>query len=677
MFLRSNSFAAVSRNFRRTRTLNSYRPQTQVAGSFEDSIVKYSTLVGDQDLLHKSIVPTDHFQWSLPRLPVPELANTCQRYLKSQQVILSDQEYARTEAAVKQFLNADGPVLHKELVAMDKENKHTSYISEPWFDMYLADRRPVVLNHNPFMAFTDDSKPEYMNQLIRATNMVVSSLRFMKTYRANLLEPDIFHLYPDKSDTLQFRKFVRLLPKSVSFYGAYWYKAFPLDMSQYPRLFNSTRIPRHDKDQLFTDVTAKHLLVLRNGHFYIFDVLDRDGSIVAPNVIMSHISYILEDKRPPPEHPIAALCTGNRDKWASNRIQLANAGVMNEKTLKLIDSAVFALILDDHAPTDPNEITRTFLHGDGVSRWFDKSFQLILTKDGRAAVNFEHAWGDGVAVLRYFNEVWKETTTKPFVHLTTPKAKVDSSAHVQHLDFMLDPILQENIKTAKSDFDRHVKSIGLDHLEYQTFNKSYIKKQKLSPDSVLQLAIQLAYTRQYGKTVATYESCSTAAFKHGRTETIRSATMATKTACDLFLNPKKNPTVADLRAAMLECSNVHSQLTKEAAMGQGFDRHLFALKYLAQNKGSLPDFFKDPSYAKLNHIILSTSTLSSPAVVIGGFGAVTPDGYGVGYSVEDSRIGFNVTNYPPATDVHGFINCLKQSLNDIYAVFDGKLPMKS
>ena len=34
----------------------------------------------------------------------------------------------------------------------------------------------------------------------------------------------------------------------------------------------------------------------------------------------------------------------------------------------------------------------------------------------------------------------------------------------------------------------------------------------------------MGYYKQYGKTAATYESCSTAAFRHGRTETIRSAT---------------------------------------------------------------------------------------------------------------------------------------------------------
>ena len=39
--------------------------------------------------------------------------------------------------------------------------------------------------------------------------MVVSSLKYCKTLRANLLEPEVYHLNPKKSDTVQFRKFVR------------------------------------------------------------------------------------------------------------------------------------------------------------------------------------------------------------------------------------------------------------------------------------------------------------------------------------------------------------------------------------------------------------------------------------------------------------------------------------
>ena len=35
-----------------------------------------------------------------------------------------------------------------------------------------------------------------------------------------------------------------MIPSSIAFYGAYMYKAFPLDMSQYKNIFNSTRVPR-------------------------------------------------------------------------------------------------------------------------------------------------------------------------------------------------------------------------------------------------------------------------------------------------------------------------------------------------------------------------------------------------------------------------------------------------
>ena len=53
-------------------------------------------------------------------------------------------------------------------------------------------------------------------------------------------------------------------------------------------------------------------------------------------------------------------------------------------------------------------MSRSMLFGNGSNRWFDKSFSLISTKNGECAVNFEHAWGDGVAVLRYVNEIYDD-----------------------------------------------------------------------------------------------------------------------------------------------------------------------------------------------------------------------------------------------------------------------------
>ena len=48
-------------------------------------------------------------------------------------------------------------------------------------------------------------------------------------------------------------------------------------------------------------------------------------------------------------------------------------------------------------------------------------------------MNFEHAWGDGVAVLRYFNEVFDETTKRAFATPDLQPAKVDSADVISRL----------------------------------------------------------------------------------------------------------------------------------------------------------------------------------------------------------------------------------------------------
>ncbi|XP_053718488.1 carnitine O-palmitoyltransferase 2, mitochondrial [Synchiropus splendidus] len=623
----------------------------------------------DSEYLQRSVVPSMHYQKSLPRLPVPKLEDTIRRYLAAQRPLLNDDQFKETEKVAVDFQNGAGKVLHEELVAQDKNNKHTSYISAPWFDMYLSARDSVVLNFNPFMSFNSDPKPQYNDQLVRATNMVCSAVRFMKTLRAELLEPEVFHLNPAKSDTDQFKKLIRWVPSSLSWYGAYMVNAYPLDMSQYFRLFNSTRVPKTGRDELVTDVNGRHLLVMRKGHMYVFDVVDRDGNLVTPAEIQSHLKYILSDQTPAADHPLGVLTSENRDVWAGLRQKLLAAG--NEENLKLVDSAVFCLCLDDETMKDPIHISHTMLHGDGCNRWYDKSFSIILAKDGQAAINFEHSWGDGVAVLRFQNEIFKDTTEKPLVHPGSA-TQVDSASSVRRLSFNMDDEVKSGVKKAKEKFDAAVSRLTIDAMQFMKGGKEQLKKSKLSPDAIAQLAFQMGFLRQYGQTVATYESCSTAAFKHGRTETIRPATVHTQLCSHAFVNEPGKHTVEQLKGLLSECSKYHGQLTKEAAMGQGFDRHLFALKYLANSKPQpLHGLYADPAYAAINHNILSTSTLTSAAVSLGGFAPVVPDGFGVGYGVHDDWIGCNVSSYPDR-NVHEFLQCVHKSLEDIFKVLEGK-----
>lgn len=120
------------------------------------------------------------------------------------------------------------------------------------------------------------------------------------------------------------------------------------------------------------------------------------------------------------ESPVGVLTAINRDTWAAARQHLVDTN--NEKKLEVIDSALFCLSIDDHtaySDDDPLPIVQNQLHGDNrglKNRWFDKSLSLIVAKDGTTGINFEHSWGDGVAVLRFFNEIYKEITDSPLIH---------------------------------------------------------------------------------------------------------------------------------------------------------------------------------------------------------------------------------------------------------------------
>ena len=59
---------------------------------------------------------------------------------------------------------------------------------------------------------------------------------------------------------------------------------------------------------------------------------------------------------------------------------------------------------------------------------------------------------------------------------------------------------------------------------YQVFDdygKGEVKKQKLSPDAWVQMALQLAQKRDTGRFRLTYEASMTRLFKEGRTETVK------------------------------------------------------------------------------------------------------------------------------------------------------------
>ncbi len=74
-------------------------------------------------------------------------------------------------------------------------------------------------------------------------------------------------------------------------------------------------------------------------------------------------------------------------------------------------------------------------------------------------------------------------------------------------------------KTILSDVDLHI------HV-FRDFGKKFITKGcSVSPDALIQMALQLAYFRDIGRHHLTYEASMTRMFREGRTETVRACTI--------------------------------------------------------------------------------------------------------------------------------------------------------
>lgn len=81
----------------------SYRLLARGSALGKSSVRCYSEAAGDERYIQYSKVATDHFQHGLPRLPIPKLEETLQRYLASVEPVCSEEQFAQTKAAVTEF----------------------------------------------------------------------------------------------------------------------------------------------------------------------------------------------------------------------------------------------------------------------------------------------------------------------------------------------------------------------------------------------------------------------------------------------------------------------------------------------------------------------------------------------------------------------------------------------
>lgn len=67
-------------------------------------------------------------QDSLPKLPIPDLEDTCRKHLQALEALQTPREHEESKAAIREFLKTDGPGLQEKLKTY--ASSKTSYIEQ-------------------------------------------------------------------------------------------------------------------------------------------------------------------------------------------------------------------------------------------------------------------------------------------------------------------------------------------------------------------------------------------------------------------------------------------------------------------------------------------------------------------------------------------------------------------
>lgn len=286
------------------------------------------------------------------------------------------------------------------------------------------------------------------------------------------------------------------------------------------------------------------------------------------------------------------------------------------------------------------------------NRWFDKSIQIIVTNNAKTGLLGEHTMMDGMPMVGFAEHVAKNSHADAVKGSATYNGT--ASGGVENIFENAISVVagsasvQKHLEEAKQDFTKFVQAHTIEVQSFQGYGSDFIKKAGFSPDAYVQVAMQLATYRLWGKQAGTYEATQTRTFLHGRTETTRAVSPASAAFCEIMgLVPKYDEHVESIRKKKLEILHeavtAHVKYMAKAAQGQGVDRHFLGLSLCAKEGESLPALYSNPVFVRSKRWRVSTSNLTHPLFVNWGYGEVVPDGLGLSYSVHPRFCMFNVT----------------------------------
>jgi carnitine O-acetyltransferase len=581
----------------------------------------------------------------LPRVPLPSLEDTCDRFMSWCAPLLTAGQLAETEKAVRAFAAPDGPgrTLHAALAGYDATDGVHSWLDTFWPYRYLGRRDRIALNANFFFLFGDSGQA----QPDRAAALAAAAVDYKLRLDREAVPPVLR-------------------------------RGQPLTMEQNKYLFSATRIPGVVQDTVRVPYStswpgpsrARHVVVFFRGNMFRLDVLRPDGQPYPPADLAAALREIMRAAPAEPGTSVGHLTTKARAEWAASRAALLARDPANAGALDAIETALFCLCLEDFAPSGVQEACDHLLHGDSANRWFDKAVSLIVFGDGSAGINVEHCGLDGTTILSFTDDLLSRARELP------PSVVAEEPPATELIAFVLDDALRADITAAATSFADYRAATATTIVSFDDFGADQAKRLGVSPDAFVQMAYQLAHQRAKGLLGATYESIATRQYRRGRTEAMRVVTPEAIRFVAAMDDPLSDD--AARRLGLRAAARKHAERAKQCQAGQAPEQHLWELQLIQRRRGpelgvlEEPELYRSPGWLIMRDDYLSTSSAPSEAIQYFGFGSTSNQCIGVAYVLLPTR--FNVYLSTPravADEMHTFATELRRAIPELQTLLAG------
>ncbi|NXT41650.1 CLAT acetyltransferase, partial [Pelecanoides urinatrix] len=585
----------------------------------------------------------------VPKLPVPPLQQTLRMYLRCMKHLVPEEQFRKTKVIVEQFGIAGGLGESLQQILEERREKTTNWVFNYWLDdMYLNNRLALPVNSSPAIIFARQHFKDVNDQLRFAANLISG----VQDYKA-LLDT---HALP-----------VDFARGQLS--------GHPLCMKQYYGLFSSYRLPGHTKDTLVAQKSSvmpepEHIIVACNNQFFVLDVVINfrrlsEGDLSTQLRKIAKMAENEEEMLP----PIGLLTTDGRTEWAEARTILMKDST-NRDSLDMIERCICLVCLDSPSGVELNDTNMALqlLHGggyhkNGANRWYDKPMQFVVGRDGVCGTVCEHSPFDGIVLVQCTEHLLKhmKESSKKLVRADS----VSELPAPRRLRWKCSPEIQAHLASSAEKLQRIVKNLDFIAYKFENYGKEFIKKQKISPDAYIQVALQLAFYRCHRRLVPTYESASIRRFDEGRVDNIRSATLEAFAFVKAMTDDKTALSDSEKMQRFKDAIAAQTNYTVLAITGMAIDNHLLGLREVAREHfKELPEIFTDETYLTSNRFILSTSQVPTTTEMFCCYGPVVPNGYGACYNPQPEDILFCISSFKDCKETSSdmFAKAVEESL---------------